>query len=183
MIFAFCARKRLVREFPGNHGYLCPVTAWEIPSLPRLVLKRWTCFLSFHLVKTEFGTFFKQGPGCDADHSPPSSAKVMYEYKLYLLSPHVRPWHIAGAAVSRGLVSHRTIFLFGMIFQVPLQHRHQSPVSDILSDRPTRGWYWFNVRLAPTCTVLKTAGEDSVGPFQSVRLRTTLCLTLFRRRA
>jgi hypothetical protein len=26
-------------------------------------------------------------PGRDADHSPPSSAKVEYEYELYLLSP------------------------------------------------------------------------------------------------
>jgi hypothetical protein len=35
-------------------------------------------------------------PGRDADHSPPSSAKVKYEYELYLLSPHAPPWHVAG---------------------------------------------------------------------------------------
>jgi hypothetical protein len=42
------------------------------------------------------GGFFPGGkvrPGRDADHSPPSSAEVKYEYELYLLSPHVPPWH------------------------------------------------------------------------------------------
>jgi hypothetical protein len=29
----------------------------------------------------------KARPGCDADHSPPSSAEVKKEQKLYLLSP------------------------------------------------------------------------------------------------
>jgi hypothetical protein len=29
----------------------------------------------------------KERPGCDADHSPPSSAEVKKEYELYLLSP------------------------------------------------------------------------------------------------
>jgi hypothetical protein len=29
----------------------------------------------------------KVQPGCDADHSPPSSAEVKYEWELYLLSP------------------------------------------------------------------------------------------------
>jgi hypothetical protein len=35
-------------------------------------------------------------PRRDADHSFPSSAEVKYEYDLYLLSPHVPPWHVAG---------------------------------------------------------------------------------------
>jgi hypothetical protein len=38
----------------------------------------------------------KARPGRDADHSPLSSAKVKNEYKLYLLFPHVPPWHVVG---------------------------------------------------------------------------------------
>jgi hypothetical protein len=38
----------------------------------------------------------KARPGRDADHSPPSSAEVKYEQELYLLSPHVPPWRVAG---------------------------------------------------------------------------------------
>jgi hypothetical protein len=34
--------------------------------------------------------------GRDADHSPPSSAEVKNEQQLYLLSPHVSPWRVAG---------------------------------------------------------------------------------------
>jgi hypothetical protein len=40
----------------------------------------------------------KARPGRDADHSPPSSAEVKYEYELYL-SPHVPPWRVAGTAL------------------------------------------------------------------------------------
>jgi hypothetical protein len=38
----------------------------------------------------------KAQPGRDADHSPPSSAEVKNEQELYLLSPHMPPWCIAG---------------------------------------------------------------------------------------
>jgi hypothetical protein len=38
----------------------------------------------------------KARPGRDADHSPPSSAEVKNEWELYLLSPHVPPWRVAG---------------------------------------------------------------------------------------
>jgi hypothetical protein len=38
----------------------------------------------------------KAQPGRDADHSPPSSAEVKNEQKLYLLSPHAPPWRVAG---------------------------------------------------------------------------------------
>jgi hypothetical protein len=38
----------------------------------------------------------KAWPGRDADHSPPSSAKVVNEYELYLLSPQAPPWRVAG---------------------------------------------------------------------------------------
>jgi hypothetical protein len=34
--------------------------------------------------------------GHDADHSPPSSAKVKNEYELYLLSPQASPWCVVG---------------------------------------------------------------------------------------
>jgi hypothetical protein len=42
------------------------------------------------------GTGSKARPGRDADHSHPSSAEVKNEYELYLLSPHVPPWRVAG---------------------------------------------------------------------------------------
>jgi hypothetical protein len=42
----------------------------------------------------------KARPGRDADHSPPSSAEVKYELELYLLSPHVPPWHVGGQLTS-----------------------------------------------------------------------------------
>jgi hypothetical protein len=38
----------------------------------------------------------KERLGRDADHSPPSSAEVMNELELYLLSPQAPPWHVAG---------------------------------------------------------------------------------------
>jgi hypothetical protein len=38
----------------------------------------------------------KGRPGRDTDHSSSSSAEVKYEYELYVLSPHVPPWHVAG---------------------------------------------------------------------------------------
>jgi hypothetical protein len=38
----------------------------------------------------------KARPGRDANHSPPFSAEVKNEKELYLLSPHVPPWRVAG---------------------------------------------------------------------------------------
>jgi hypothetical protein len=38
----------------------------------------------------------KARPGRDADHSPPSSAEVVNEEELYLLSPQAPPWRVAG---------------------------------------------------------------------------------------
>jgi hypothetical protein len=38
----------------------------------------------------------KAWPGRDADHSPPSSAKVVNEKELYLLSAQEPPWLVAG---------------------------------------------------------------------------------------
>jgi hypothetical protein len=46
------------------------------------------------------GTGVKVRPGRDADHSPPSSAEVKYGQELYLLSPHVPPWNVAGQLLS-----------------------------------------------------------------------------------
>jgi hypothetical protein len=51
----------------------------------------------------------KAWPGRDADHSPPSSVEVKYEYELYLLSPHVSPWHVAGQLYFFTLL-HQTAF-------------------------------------------------------------------------
>jgi hypothetical protein len=36
----------------------------------------------------------KARPRRDADHSPPSSAEVVNEYELYLLSPQAPPWRV-----------------------------------------------------------------------------------------
>jgi hypothetical protein len=36
----------------------------------------------------------KARPGRDADHSPPSSAEVVNEQELYLLSPQAPPWRV-----------------------------------------------------------------------------------------
>jgi hypothetical protein len=38
----------------------------------------------------------KVRPGRDVDHSLPSSAEVVNEYELYLLSPQAPPWRVAG---------------------------------------------------------------------------------------
>jgi hypothetical protein len=38
----------------------------------------------------------KARPGRDGDHSPPSSAEVMNELKLYFLSPQAPPWSVVG---------------------------------------------------------------------------------------
>jgi hypothetical protein len=39
----------------------------------------------------------KARPGRDADHAPQSCAEVKNEQELYLLSPHVPPWRVAGS--------------------------------------------------------------------------------------
>jgi hypothetical protein len=38
----------------------------------------------------------KARPGRDADHLPPSSAEVVNEWEIYLLSPQATPWRVAG---------------------------------------------------------------------------------------
>jgi hypothetical protein len=38
----------------------------------------------------------KARKGRDADHSPPSSAEVVNEYELYILSHQAPPWRVAG---------------------------------------------------------------------------------------
>jgi hypothetical protein len=38
----------------------------------------------------------KARPGRDADHSPLSSAEVVNELELYLLSPQAPPWRVEG---------------------------------------------------------------------------------------
>jgi hypothetical protein len=41
-------------------------------------------------------TGVKRGRGVTLTTHPPSSAEVKYEQELYLLSPHVPPWRVAG---------------------------------------------------------------------------------------
>jgi hypothetical protein len=38
----------------------------------------------------------KARPERDADHSPPSTAEVVNEWGIYLLSPQAPPWRVAG---------------------------------------------------------------------------------------
>jgi hypothetical protein len=38
----------------------------------------------------------KARPGRDADHSPPSSAELVNEYELYILSSQGPPWRVEG---------------------------------------------------------------------------------------
>jgi hypothetical protein len=38
----------------------------------------------------------KSRPGCDADHSPPSSAEVVNELELYLPSTQASSWRVVG---------------------------------------------------------------------------------------
>jgi hypothetical protein len=45
------------------------------------------------------GTGGKARPGRDADHSPPSSAEVKYEWELYLLSPPCASMACSGTAL------------------------------------------------------------------------------------
>jgi hypothetical protein len=58
---------------------------------------------------------------CDADHSPPSSAEVKNEQELYLLSPHVPPWHAAGSLylIIQLLVSKKQNFYTQQFFGMP----------------------------------------------------------------
>jgi hypothetical protein len=54
-----------------------------------------------HLASCTVGTggpfpVAKAQPGCDADNSPPSSAEIVNEKKLYLLSAQAPPWRVAG---------------------------------------------------------------------------------------
>jgi hypothetical protein len=76
----------------------------------------------------------KARPRRDADHSPPSSAEVKNEYELYLLSPHVPPWHVAGQLYfffllllamgyfysSCNIISQSQLFLLAILEQVYL---------------------------------------------------------------
>jgi hypothetical protein len=52
-------------------------------------------------------------PGCDVDNSPPSSAEVMTELDLYLLSPQAPPWHVAGLLyfLLHYLIMHNQFFI------------------------------------------------------------------------
>jgi hypothetical protein len=83
-------------------------------------------FLSNHCIKTGYGAHpasYSKGagdpfpgnkaqPGRDADHSPPSSAKVKNEWELYLLSPQAPPWHVVGQLYFTSVLEEHTAFIF-----------------------------------------------------------------------
>jgi hypothetical protein len=53
----------------------------------------------------------KARPGRDADHSPPSSAEVVNELELYLLSPQAPPWRVEGLLYFFFYFLHRESFI------------------------------------------------------------------------
>jgi hypothetical protein len=61
----------------------------------------------------------KARPGRDADHSPPSSADVKYGKELYLLSPLLPPWRVAG---------HLCFLPFIIIYTTACHWAHFNPV-------------------------------------------------------
>jgi hypothetical protein len=50
----------------------------------------------------------KERPGRDADHSPPSSAEVVNECELYLLSPQAPAWRVEGVLYFTFYFIHRS---------------------------------------------------------------------------
>jgi hypothetical protein len=57
----------------------------------------------------------KARPGCDVNHSPPSSDEVKKEQELYLLSTHAPPWRVAGSIYlygTRNEISIASIYLW-----------------------------------------------------------------------
>jgi hypothetical protein len=55
----------------------------------------------------------KARPERDTDHSPPSSAEVMYELELCLFSPQAPPWRVAGLLYfTLGFISNEQTTLF-----------------------------------------------------------------------
>jgi hypothetical protein len=63
-------------------------------------------------------------PGRDADHSPLSSAEVMNEWELYLLSLQAPPWRVAG----------QLCFYF-YIIAVPAESREVTVAFNFISGR------------------------------------------------
>jgi hypothetical protein len=72
---------------PGNRGSIPDRSEriFSLPSVSRPALRPTQPLLGA-----------KARPGCDADHSPPSSAEVKNQYELYLLSPQAPAWHVVG---------------------------------------------------------------------------------------
>jgi hypothetical protein len=80
----------------------------------------------------------KARPGRDADHSSPFSAEVKCEWELYLLSPHVPPWRVAGTAAAATYVIKSVVTrLFAAV----------------ISLRAVRRWFFFLTRVR--CFVAK----------------------------
>jgi hypothetical protein len=57
--------------------------------------------------------------GRDADHSPPSSAEVVNEQELYLLSPKAPPWRVEGLLYFIK-INHEVVYVF-ILTTVPVE--------------------------------------------------------------
>jgi hypothetical protein len=79
------------------------------------------------------GTGGKARQGRDADHSPSSSAEVKNEYELYLLSPQVPPWRLAGQLflLFNDLVNHHYICIF-LSISLEVRRRNYIHRKDVL---------------------------------------------------
>jgi len=78
----------------------------------------------FYLMGTRGSFPWGKSPGREADHSPPSSAKVKEWVELYLHSPSTSPWH--GAQFKK----HRDNFTFifikqCIVFDVVIKYQNQ----------------------------------------------------------
>jgi hypothetical protein len=85
----------------------------------------------------------KVWPGRDADHSPPSSAKVKNEQELYLLSPHAPSWRVAGSLYLFLYCFLRDLRLIGVSLRVSFLIN--SCIVVLLNN--SRDWLWRTLRL------------------------------------
>jgi hypothetical protein len=82
----------------------------------------------------------KARPGRDADHPPPSSAKVENEYELYLLSPQAPPWRVAGLLYLLYGTSHKTVIfiLWSSECEMDWAGYERDPISGFCNDQEKR---------------------------------------------
>jgi hypothetical protein len=63
------------------------------------------------------GTGGKERTGRDADHSPSYNAAVKKEWELYLLSPQVPPWRVAGQLFNSRTVLRELRTIYDKVYQ------------------------------------------------------------------